>query len=263
MPRDARKKLERLRAYFRKLDGAVVAYSGGVDSSVLAKTAHDILGKKAIAVTVKSQTMDASELAAAKKTAKEIGIRHAVLEYRVKEKRFWENAKDRCYYCKKEIAGVLKKFAAENGTMPVVEGTNAEDLLGHRPGYRALKEAGILNPYVELGITKKDIRCIASLLCLPNAEKPSAACLVSRIPYGTKITEELLKKVSRAEKIVRSAGVSQIRVRCFCDVAVIEVCPKDYDRVLAAKKGISQGLRRLGFSRVALDLDGYATGRMD
>ena len=257
------KKAENLKEYFRELEGAAIAFSGGVDSSVLAKTAHDALGEKAVAFTIDSPTVDRKELKDAVNLAKQIGIRHLVLRHdELKNECFRRNEPDRCYHCKKEMLLVLKKASAKQGINVVVEGTNAEEILGHRPGYKAIKEAGVRSPLAELGYTKKDIREIAAYLELPNAQKPSMACLSSRIPYGTEITKELLKKVSMSEAAIRTAGVLQLRVRCFDNIAVIEVLEEDYNRIIRDRERIIKELKALGFKRVVMDLDGYSTGSM-
>lgn len=263
MPQAPSDKAEKLRAYFEKLGGAAIAFSGGVDSGVLAKTAYDALGDKALAITIDSPTVDRSELQAAIKLAKGIGIRHVIVKHdELKNPCFRRNEPDRCYHCKKEMLSVLKKAAEKEGIKAFVEGTNAEEILGHRPGYKAVKEAEVHSPLAELGYAKKDIREIASYLKLPNAGKPSMACLSSRIPYGTEITTDLLEKVSKAEAVVRKSGVKQLRVRCLDDIAVIEVEYGDYEKIIKDKARISGGLKALGFKRAVLDLDGYSTGSM-
>jgi uncharacterized protein len=263
MPDVVKKKVERLRAYFRKLNSVVVAFSGGVDSGVLAKTAYDVLGEKALAVTIDSPTVDRTELSAAKALAKKIGIRHLVVKHNeLTNECFRRNQPDRCYHCKKGILSVLKQVAEDKDINSVVEGTNAEEILGHRPGYQAVKEEGVFSPLAELGYKKKDIREIAAYLKLPNADKPSMACLASRIPYGTEVTGELLRRVSEAEAVVRAAGVKQLRVRFLGEVAVVEVLSEDFARVLENRGRIVRGLQALGFKRIVLDLAGYSTGSM-
>jgi uncharacterized protein len=265
MPEDAAKRTAKLQSYFSGLKNALIAFSGGVDSSVLAKTAYDALGDNALAVTIDSPTVDASELAAAKKIAKEIGIRHIILKHdELKNPCFARNEPDRCYHCKKEMLSLLKKAAEEQGINAVIEGTNAEEILGHRPGYRAVKEAGVCSPLAELGLGKKEIREMAAYLRLPNAKKPSMACLSSRIPYGTRITADLLDRVSKAEAAVRkeAPGVKQLRVRIIGELAVIEVSSDDFQKIIKNGCAISGKLKALGFKRVVIDLDGYSTGSM-
>jgi pyridinium-3,5-biscarboxylic acid mononucleotide sulfurtransferase len=264
MATKAKTKLNKLKDYFSDLGSAAVAFSGGVDSSVLAKAAYDSLGDKAIAVTIVSPTNDPSEIANAKRIAKEIGIKHILVKHSELANRcFRENKPNRCYYCKKEIIFVLRKAAKRYGIKNIVEGTNAEDIQGHRPGYKAVKESKAITPLAELGITKHDVRVIARLMKLSNAEKPSTACLASRIPYGTPITSKLLKKVSSAESIIRRLGIKQLRVRCFDELAVIEVVPEDFSIILENSYDIDLKMKKLGFKRVTLDLAGYSTGSMD
>ena len=263
MPENSQEKAEILHSYFRRLGSAVIAFSGGVDSSVLAKAAYDALGSNALAVTIDSPTVDRSELATARKLAKKIGISHLIVKHdELQNPCFRINKPDRCYHCKKEMLCVLKKAAIEKGLKNVIEGTNAEEILGHRPGYRAVKEAGVYSPLADLGFKKKEIREIAAYYKLPNADKPSMACLSSRIPYGTEITKELLDKVSRTEAAVRETGVKQLRVRSIGDIALIEVAPEDFDRIIQEGKNISTKLKALGYKRIVLDLNGYSTGSM-
>lgn len=260
---DTAGRTEKLISYFKGLDNAVVAFSGGVDSSVLAKAAYAALKEKALAVTIDSPTVERIELEQAKTVAKTIGIRLLVIKHdELKNPCFARNGPDRCYHCKKEMLSVLKKAAGNEGFSIIVEGTNAEEILGHRPGYAAVKEEGIRSPLAELGCKKKDIRGIAAYMGLPNADKPSMACLSSRIPYGTKITKELLDRVSEAEALVRSSGVKQLRVRSIGDVAVIEISPEDFEKALFDRARITKDLKALGYKRVVLDLEGYSTGSM-
>jgi uncharacterized protein len=264
MSKSASKKLNKLKGYFRGLGSAAVAFSGGVDSSILAKAAYDVLGDKAVAVTIVSPTNDPLEIANAKRVAKEIGIKHILVNHsELTNKCFRENKPDRCYHCKKEIIFVLRKTAEKYGIKNVIEGTNAQELTGHRPGYKAVKESKAISPLAELGITKDDVRAIARLMKLSNAEKPSTACLASRIPYGTPITVKLLKKVASAESVIRRLGIKQFRVRCFDDLAVIEVLPDDFGIILENSYDIDSKMNKLGFKRVTLDLAGYSTGSMD
>lgn len=263
MSKKAEKHVAELTSYFRKLGSVAVAFSGGVDSSVLAKVAYDVLGKKALAVTIDSPIVERTELSAAKALAKKIGISHLIIAHNeLTNECFRRNEPDRCYHCKKGILSLMKQVAEDEGIGSVVEGTNAEEILGHRPGYQAVKEEGVLSPLAERGFKKKDIREMAAFLKLPNADKPSTACLASRIPYGTEVTRELLEKVSKAEAVVSAAGVGQLRVRCFGDLAVVEVSSKDFPLVLKDRDRIVSGLKKLGFKRVVLDLAGYSTGSM-
>jgi len=260
----ASNKVAKLHSFFRGLDSAAVAFSGGVDSSVLAKTAYDALGDKAIAVTVISPLVDPKETANAKRVAKTIGITHILIRLdNLSLPCFRSNKPDRCYQCKKGILSAIKKEAARNKIKNIIDGTNAEDVFAHRPGYKAVREKKALTPLADLGFGKKDIRGMARFLRLPNADKPSNPCLATRIPYGKPITRQLLIKISKAESIVKSSGAKQARVRVYDDHAVIEVYPDDFAKIMRQKKKISSGLRRLGFKRTLLDLSGYSSGSMD
>jgi uncharacterized protein len=246
---------KKLTGYMRDLGGVLVAYSGGVDSSVLAYVAHRVLGDKAVAVTFDTPTLPRHELMEAVECASLIGLRHEVVEYtELSDSSFRSNPADRCYFCKKLMADELTKSARNNSLAYVVEGTTVDELLGHRPGYRALKEAGILSPYVELGMSKYDVRCLAEKYGL-RYEKPSGACLASRIPSGTVITEEILKKVEESEDYLRSLGLTQVRVRVMGDDARIETYESEFDKVVDNADEIRQALP---FRRVVLDLRGYS-----
>lgn len=257
-------KYQKLQDIIKKKGSVVVAFSGGVDSSVLAAVAFKTLGKRAIAVTLDSQVVPRSELLEARKTARFIGIKHVVLKHsELKNKSFVRNRRSRCYHCKKMLSKVLKKFASEHNFYCVLEGTNASDLKGHRPGFKALKSEGVLNPMAVVGLTKDEVRILAKKLKLPNYGKPSMACLSSRIPYNTKITARDLSRIEKAEDYTRRLGVKQLRVRCFSEIAVIEVLPKEFSRILKNREKIAKRFHRLGFKRITMDLGGYNTGSMN
>jgi pyridinium-3,5-biscarboxylic acid mononucleotide sulfurtransferase len=243
--------------YFVKRRKSLVAFSGGVDSSVLAKAAHKAQGGNALAVTFDTPTTSKAELAHAKQTADKIGIKHIVVKYsELGNSVFSANPHDRCYHCKKLMTAKLKEVAKQYAIESVVEGTNASDLNGHRPGYKALTEAGIESPFVTLGMTKDDIRAIAKNYGL-DWNRPSNACLASRIPTGGQITAERLRKVDDAEEYLRSLGLTQVRVRLGgseLDEARIEVRPAEFTVVL---KNSDEILGHLQFRKVTLDLAGY------
>ncbi|MDD5112065.1 MAG: ATP-dependent sacrificial sulfur transferase LarE [Candidatus Altiarchaeota archaeon] len=257
-------KLGKLRGMIRDCESAVVAFSGGVDSSVLAALASRELGQRVVAVTLKSKTLPASELECARKIASVIGIRHVIIEHsELSDKAFVNNTRNRCYHCKKSLSTRLKTFAEKNGFKRVLEGTNAGELEGHRPGFRALKAAGVISPLAAAGLSKEDVRLIARRLRLPNFDKPSMACLSSRVPYGTLITKSLLERIEAAEYYIRRIGVGQVRVRCYGKTAVIEVLPKDFAILAKRHSSVERRIKELGFNRVALDLGGYRTGSMN
>ncbi|MBN2251153.1 MAG: ATP-dependent sacrificial sulfur transferase LarE [Candidatus Altiarchaeota archaeon] len=258
------KSLEKLLAYFKERENVIVAFSGGLDSSVLAKAAFAALGEKALAVTVRTQATGPAEMEGAMDVAAKIGIRHVVIDADVlAEEEVRLNGRNRCYHCKKAMYAKVLEVAQANGIKTVADGTNADDAKSARPGLRAIREAGIETPLADLGLDKRDVEGIARLQRLPNAKKPPDTCLLTRIPYGTEVTGELLEKIRKAEEIVGSTEARQVRVRSINNVAVIEVPPEDFGKVLDDGRSIAKRLKDLGFKRVALDLDGYRSGSMD
>lgn len=242
----------------------LVAFSGGVDSSVLAALAHRALGERAIAVTADSQTLAPGELECAKAVAKEIGITHMIISYdELGEPGFANNPVDRCYYCKKGLIRELKKFAAEHDVKIIIEGTNISDLKNHRPGHRAVIEEEVYNPYVEFGVTKEEIRDMARELGLSVADKPSMACLSSRFPYGQTITSDALVRVGDAETYLRAHGFKVVRVRDHAGIARIEVLQVEMARFMGIREEVLAKFKELGFSYITLDLMGFRSGSMD
>ena len=254
---------QRLRARLAALPSAVVALSGGVDSSVLAALAALELGSRALAVTGVSPSLSTSELTAIEGFCKERGLAHVAVDTRELERPgYVENSPDRCYHCKTELFTVLARVARDRGVGPVIEGTNADDLSGHRPGRRAAAELGVLSPLVEVGATKADVRAIARRLGLSNAERPSSPCLSSRIAYGISVTPERLERVGRAEAALKARGFPELRVRLHGDIARIEVPRRDLVRVSEQADAIVAELRALGFVWVTLDLAGLRSGSL-
>jgi uncharacterized protein len=247
-----------------KKGSALVAFSGGVDSSVLAALAYRALGDHALAVTADAPTLAPDELDNAKKVAVEIGIKHIVIFYdELEEPGFAQNPVERCYYCKKGLIRELKKIAGQNGIDTIIEGTNYSDLKAHRPGHRAVTEEGIYNPYIEFGVTKEDIRGMALELKLSVADKPSMACLSSRFPYGQAITHEALKRVGDAEAYLRKIGFEVVRVRDHAGIARIEIMFDKMPKLLEMRGAIASEFKKLGFSYVTLDIMGFRSGSMD
>ena len=248
-------------------NGVVIAFSGGVDSSTLAAISHKILGDKAVAVTAKSPTHTPEELDQAETVAKEIGILLQIVETNeLSDKNFTANPENRCYYCKKALLKRLLEEADKLGYKTVFEGTNFSDLSEHRPGFKAVKEMpNVYSPLVESHLAKEEIRTIAGKLGLSTRDKPSNACLASRIPYHTQITDEKLSRISKAEQLIRNmTNVRQLRVRDHDGLARIEVAKEERTLFcnLEDMNEIANSLKQLGFKYVTFDLEGYITGSM-
>lgn len=246
------------------MDKAVLAYSGGTDSTFLLKVAHDILDNNVLAVTATSSTYPKQELDQAKQLAKNIGVNHIIIKSEeMKNEKFSKNTPNRCYYCKKELFSKIKKIAAAKNISHIIDGSNVDDMKDYRPGTKALIEHGVRSPLREAGLTKKEIRDISREMKLDSWDKPAQACLASRFPYGTRITEERLKQVERAESYLSDLGINQIRVRYHNDIARIEVKKDDFLKILKHTKKIIQQFKKLGFTYITLDIEGYRTGSLN
>ncbi len=258
------KKLDELKNILKKLDSVLVAFSGGVDSSFLLKTAKDVLGKKAVAVTLTSEIHPAFELKDAKKLTRKLGIKHIILQVNaLSNPKFVKNPRNKCYICKKDLFSKLKKIAKEKGINCIIEGSNYSDLGDFRPGMKALRKLCIKSPLLQAKLTKEDIRKLSKEKKLFTWNKPSCACLATRIPYGEKITSEKLNRIEKAEDFLISLGVEQVRVRDIEDTARIEVLKKDMPLVLKNRTKIVEKLTKLGYHYITLDLQGYRTGSMN
>ncbi|HWG92178.1 MAG TPA: ATP-dependent sacrificial sulfur transferase LarE [Candidatus Thermoplasmatota archaeon] len=263
VPKPVEETLQDLRAAFRARGSALVAFSGGVDSAVLAKIAHEELGDRALSVIVNSESYAASELEEARRTGDAMGIRYEVVfESELADPNYAMNPTNRCYFCRKNLSSALTGMARERGYSVVVVGTNLSDLGEWRPGLKALNEAGAWQPFVEHNVDKAGVRELARLLGVPVAEKPSMACLSSRIPYGEAITEGKLRRIEKAEGYVRALGFRQVRVRSLGDVARIEVLPEEIERLNGLFPQVEAALRDFGYHTVAVDPRGYRAGSM-
>ena len=243
---------------------ALVCFSGGVDSTLLLRVAHDVLGDRCVALTAVSITMAASERAAARELAAGIGARLEVVEsHELERPGFAQNPTDRCYHCKAELLEIARPRADALALAEVLIGTNLDDLGDHRPGLAAANERGARNPLVEAGMTKADVRALSRNLGLPTWDKPQLACLSSRFPYGTEITAERLRQVDGFEDALRALGFRQLRVRYHGDVARLEIDSHDMNRALEHREAIVKAGRTNGFTFVALDLAGFASGSLN
>ena len=267
MPTGLREKTERVLEELKGCGKVIVAFSGGIDSTLVTSLAKIALDDNAIAVTADSPSLPSSELEEAKQLAGRIGIRHIVVRTEeLEDPNYVTNPNNRCYFCKKELSEKLRGLARELRVPAIVDGTNADDMHGHRPGADALSENGVRRPLADAGMTKAEVRQLSQLLGLPNFNKPSMPCLSSRIQCGQTITPERLKRIEKSEKLIRTlTGVHELRVRDHGDLARIEVGKTErqlfFNEELLDK--IGEALREFGFAYVAFDVFGYRSGSMN
>jgi pyridinium-3,5-biscarboxylic acid mononucleotide sulfurtransferase len=259
-------KVARLRALLGGMPSALVAFSGGVDSTFLLHVAHDVLGARCVALTTLSPTAPADDVAAARTFAAALGVEHVVVDAdELAIPGYAENPVNRCYFCKDNLFALCLAEAARRGGATVVDGANVDDLSDHRPGLVAAAERGVRHPLVEAGLGKADIRAASLALGLASWDRPASPCLSSRFPYGTAITAERLAQVAAAERYLHGLGFRELRVRFHDRVARLEIPPRDMPRLLepATRDAVVGELKRLGFTWVALDLQGFRSGSLN
>ncbi len=259
-------KLEQLRRLFQQMDRALIAYSGGIDSTLVAKVAYDVLQEKALAVTAVSPSLLPEDLEDARVQAATIGIAHEEVQTQEMENpNYTSNPVNRCYFCKSELHDTLKPMALQRGYPYVVDGVNADDLADYRPGIQAAKERGARSPLAEVGITKTEVRELSQQLGLPWWDKPSQPCLSSRFPYGEEITVGKLQRVGRAERYLRQLGWKNLRVRSEGETARIELPPEQIKEFVFTTElpPLVAAFQEFGFLYVTLDLEGYQSGKLN
>lgn len=258
-------KYNQLKNHIKELGSVVVAFSGGVDSSLLCKICRDVLGDKAIAVTVVSPMIPGWDLEDARHIAEQTGIKHIQIQENDIEEQVRQNPENRCYFCKKTEFGSIVTMAKEMGFQAVVDGSNADDKNDYRPGAQAANELQVISPLQLAGFTKAEIRELSKEFGLKTWSKPAYACLGSRIPYGTYITDEKLSQVEKSERYLHSLGYAGVRVRCHDNIARIELLPSEMERFCKQETmvAVSQKLKEFGFLYVCLELEGYSMGSLN
>lgn len=257
-------KFARMKAVIAPLGRVLVAFSGGIDSTLVLKVACDLLGKDVLGVTAASPSLPKEELQEAADLAGRIGARHRVVEtLELRNPAYAANPVNRCYFCKTELYSVLAPLAAREGYHSILDGTHAGDVEDFRPGQKAAREHQVVSPLKEAGFVKEEIQALARRLGLPNWDKPAAPCLSSRIPHGIPVTAEVLGQIENAERVLRALGFRQLRVRHHNEIARIEVAPDEFSRLIENREAVLRGLKEAGYRFVTLDLAGFKSGSLN
>lgn len=257
-------KLARMKASLAALDGAVVAFSGGVDSTFVLAVAREVLGDRAVALTARSPSVPQAEREEARALAARLGARHLEVDsHEGDDPRYAANPVDRCFYCKTELYRLCAEAARAQGAAAVLDGFNADDRRDHRPGHVAAEQRGVRSPLAEAGLTKADVRAWSEAYGLPTWDKPQMACLASRLPYGTAVTAERLGQVERAEAALRALGLRSFRVRHHGDIGRVEVAAEEQERAFTRRAELARAVREAGFAMAVLDLEPFRSGRMN